>query len=59
MHVGMLTVPFAQDPFESVLDFAETASIQSLEVIAHPGSRHIDATKLTPAKAKQVQAPAR
>ena len=55
MKVGMLTTPFEKESFETVLDFAEAASISCLEVIAHPGSKHIDATKLTAAAAREIQ----
>ncbi len=54
MKVGMLTVPFAAEPLETVLEFAETASIPCLEMAAGPGSRHIDPTKFTAAKAKKL-----
>ena len=56
MKVGMLTVPFRNEPFETVLDFAESASIPCLEVPVQPGSKHIDASKLTATKAKKIQA---
>jgi sugar phosphate isomerase/epimerase len=55
MKVGMLTAPFGNEPLETVLDFAEEASIQCLEVIAHPGSRHINPAKLTPARAGRIR----
>ena len=55
MKVGMLTAPFGNEPFDIVLDFAESASIPCLEVVAHPGSKHIDPAKLTPAKVKKIR----
>lgn len=55
MNVGMLTAPFGNEAFEDVLDFAESASIPSLEVIAHPGSKHIDGARLNAAKAKKIR----
>lgn len=47
MKVGMLTAPFGKEPFSKVLDFAENAPLNCLEVMAQPGSNHIDAAKLT------------
>lgn len=47
MKVGMLTAPFAQEPFSEVLDFAEEAAIPCLEVVAHPGSLHINPARFT------------
>lgn len=53
MNVGLLTTPFANEKFSKVLDFAEEIGFSSLEVIAHPGSKHLDPAKLT---AKQIEA---
>ena len=55
MKVGMLTAPMGKLPLEEVLDFAEEAMIPCLEVIAGPGSKHIDPAKLTPARAKEIR----
>ncbi|HEO70319.1 MAG TPA: sugar phosphate isomerase/epimerase, partial [Candidatus Hydrogenedentes bacterium] len=55
MNVGMLTAPFGKESFETVLGFAADAGIPSLEVIAGPGSKHIDPAKLTAAAAKRVR----
>jgi sugar phosphate isomerase/epimerase len=55
MKVGMLTVPFAKENLETVLDFAEDSGIPCLEITAHPGSKHIDPAKLTPAKAAKLK----
>jgi sugar phosphate isomerase/epimerase len=55
MKVGMLTAPFGKEPLDVVLDFAESASIPCLEVVAHPGSNHIDPTKMSAAKAKAIR----
>jgi len=51
----MLTAPFRKEPFDSVLEFADTASIPCLEVVAYPGSKHIDPAKLTRAGAEVIQ----
>ena len=55
MKVGMLTAPFAKDKLDVVLDFAEQASIPCLEVVAHPGSRHIDPATLTSAGVGKIR----
>lgn len=56
MKVGMLTAPFGQEELEVVLDFAESASIPCLEVVAQPGSRHIDPAALSAERVKAVRA---
>ena len=55
MKVGMLTGPFEDERLDVVIDFAEEADIQCLEVVAHPGSKHIDPAKLTPAQAAKIK----
>lgn len=55
MKVGILTAPFEKEKLEAVLDFAEEASIPCLEIIAGPGSKHIDPAKLTAARAAKVR----
>lgn len=54
MDVGMLTAPFGGENLETVMEFAESASIPYLEVVANPGSNHIDPAKLTKAKVKEI-----
>lgn len=54
MQVGMLTAPFGKEPLETVLDFAEDAGIPCLEIIAGPGSNHIDPSTLTAAAARTI-----
>ena len=56
MKVGMLTAPFGKEKFETVLDFAEEAGIPCLEIVAHPGSKHIDPEKLTRPQAEKILA---
>jgi len=56
MKVGMLTAPFGKEKFETVLDFAEEAGIPCLEIVAHPGSKHIDPEKLTRAQVEKISA---
>ncbi len=55
MKVGMLTAPFDKEDFETVLDFAEESAIPCLEVIAQPGSKHIDPARLTAAKTAKIR----
>jgi sugar phosphate isomerase/epimerase len=55
MKVGMLTAPFADENFETVLDFAEEAAIPCLEVVASPNSKHINPARLTPKKVTQIR----
>ena len=55
MKVGMLTAPFGNEKLEVVLDFAEEACISCLEVVAHPGSKHIDPAKLTAKQAAKIK----
>jgi sugar phosphate isomerase/epimerase len=51
----MLTAPFANEKLETVLDFAEEAEIPCLEVIAGPGSKHINPARLTAKKAEAIK----
>jgi len=55
MKVGMLTAPFGKENLKTVLDFAEDAAIPCLEVVAAPGSKHIDPAKMTPTKADKLR----
>jgi sugar phosphate isomerase/epimerase len=50
----MLTAPFGNETFETVMDFAEESAIPCLEVIAGPRSRHIDPAKVTAPKAAKI-----
>jgi len=56
MYVGILTAPFASDPLEKVAAFAGEHGFGGLEVIAGPGSKHIDLTNFTEADAKRIKA---
>ena len=56
MKVGMLTAPFGGETLEVVMDFAEEAAIPCLEVVAGPGSKHIDPAKLTATQVKKTRA---
>ncbi len=55
LYVGMLTAPFGGQPLVEVLDFAKSAGITGLEVVADPGSTHIDPTNFDAAKAETVK----
>ncbi len=55
MKVGMLTAPLGKKSLEEVVDFAEEAMIPCLEVVAHPGSKHIDPAKLTATRVKEIR----
>jgi sugar phosphate isomerase/epimerase len=51
----MLTAPFGDQSLVEVLDFARKAGIPCLEVVADPGSKHIDPTTFDAAKADEVK----
>ena len=55
IRVGMLTAPFGDKPLVEVLDFAQKAGIPCLEVVADPGSKHIDPATFDAAKADEVK----
>jgi len=55
IRVGMLTAPFGDQPLVEVLNFAKAAGIRCLEVVADPGSRHIDPATFDAAKADTVR----
>lgn len=55
LRIGMLTAPFGDEPLERVLEFAQKAGIACLEVVADPGSKHIDPVTFDAAKADSVK----
>ena len=55
MRVGMLTAPFGDKSLVEVMDFAKSAGISCLEVVADPGSKHIDPGTFDAAKADEVK----
>ena len=55
IRVGMLTAPFGDQSLVQVLDFAKKAAIPCLEVVADPGSKHIDPATFDAAKAEAVK----
>ena len=55
LRVGMLTAPFGDKSLVEVLDFARQTGIPCLEVVADPGSKHIDPGTFDTAKADEVK----
>jgi sugar phosphate isomerase/epimerase len=55
VRVGMLTAPFGDKPLVEVLDFARKAGIPCLEVVADPGSKHIDPGTVDAGKAEGIK----
>jgi sugar phosphate isomerase/epimerase len=55
MYVGVLTAPFGSDPLEHVVAFAGEYGFGGLEIIAGPGSKHIDLTDFTQADADRIR----
>ncbi|HXG24707.1 MAG TPA: sugar phosphate isomerase/epimerase [Chthonomonadales bacterium] len=55
MYVGILTAPFSKEPLEHVVAFAGEYGFGGLEVVAGPGSQHIDLTHFTQADADRIK----
>jgi sugar phosphate isomerase/epimerase len=55
MYVGILTAPFSKDPLEHVAAFACEYGFGGLEIVAGPGSKHIDLTNFTQENADHVK----
>lgn len=55
IRVGMLTAPFGGSTFEEVAEFAASAGISSLEVVAGPNSRQLDPAALDAARIDAVK----
>jgi sugar phosphate isomerase/epimerase len=56
MYVGMLTAPFGAEPLVKAAAFAGAHGFGSLEIVAGPGSRHIDLTHFTKSDARTTRA---
>jgi len=56
MDIGMLTAPLSNYSLEEVCELIEDSFIDALEIPAHPGSPHIDATKLTKKRCTEIVA---
>src|SRR6185436_18902524 len=55
MYVGILTAPFGKEPLEHVAAFAGEYGFGGMEVIAGPGSNHINLTDFTQADADRIK----
>lgn len=55
MDIGMLTTPLFHYPLEEICELVEDSFIDALEIPAHPGSPHIDATKLSAKRSKEIR----
>ncbi len=56
MYVGILTGPFAKDDLEVVAAFAGEYGFGGLEIVAGPGSKHIDTNNFTEQRAEEIRA---
>ena len=54
MEIGLLTAPFGGKALEEVVRFAGDNGFQALEVVAGPGSTHLDTADLPAARVKEV-----
>ena len=54
MEIGLLTAPFGGKALEEVVRFAGDNGFQALEVVAGPGSSHLDTADLSAARVKEV-----
>jgi sugar phosphate isomerase/epimerase len=55
MYVGILTAPFHGEPLEHVAAFAAEYGFGGLEVVAGPGSSHVNLDNFTPEDASRVR----
>lgn len=55
MYVGILTAPFGGESLDHVAAFAGEYGFGGMEVIAGPGSKHINLTDFTPEKAAAIK----
>lgn len=56
MEIGILTAPFRNESLDHVIEFAAGNGFDALEVVATPGSRHIDPATLTARQAREITA---
>lgn len=54
MYVGILTAPFGGESLEQVAAFAGEYGFGGLEIVAGPGSRHVDLTDFTQTDAERT-----
>lgn len=55
MYVGILTAPFSKEPLEHVAAFAGEYGFGGMEIIAGPGSSHVNLTDFTQADADRIK----
>src|ERR1041384_1924460 len=55
MYVGILTAPFSGDSLDQVAAFAAEYGCGGLEIMAGPGSKHIDTNNFTQADADRIK----
>ena len=55
MDIGLLTAPLTGKPLEWVIDFARRNGFQALEVVAGPGSKHLDTAGMSDARVREVK----
>jgi sugar phosphate isomerase/epimerase len=54
MDIGLLTAPLSKEPLEDVIAFAGQSGFGALEVVAGPGSKHIDVANFSAADAERI-----
>ena len=54
MEIGLLTVPFRDKSLDHVIDFALDHGFDALEILATPGSPHLDPATLTARQAREI-----
>src|SRR5438876_10246076 len=55
MYVGILTAPFSKENLEQVAAFAGEYGFGGLEIVAGPGSKHVDLTNFTKKDAVRIK----
>jgi sugar phosphate isomerase/epimerase len=55
IRVGMLTMPLQKEPFDQVLNMAKRCGLAALEIVAHPGGKHIDPMTFGPTEAENIK----
>jgi len=55
VEIGLLTAPFGSKSLQWIAGFARANGFQALEVVAGPGSKHLDTNGMTAARAGQIK----
>jgi sugar phosphate isomerase/epimerase len=55
MDIGLLTAPLRDKPLDYVVNFAKANGFQALEIVAGPGSPHLDTAAITDQAAGRVR----